>query len=258
MLGVLYIQFMLLLATFAFFPAILIHERNLRNSPISYSNLSMDERWSRTKKELDKLSDNLNKAKSAVEQKNLQRQKISLENELRQIEWKVKESDLNQMYNASKGNLRELPYQTEGQDQTDVRIKNYNTTLSRLLKEIRKTVEEEPQESRRESLILIANSLRAHYNAVRNESQIDTLKSIRSDYFASWMVLASFIGGYYLDPALAKYTSRKFRKRFLALVKTLELAEEGPIGPTHCQRSSMFEETPDSTDSLREHDEMKR
>lgn len=216
--GVLYIQFMLPLATFAFFPAILVHERNIRNGQAPVSNPSVDERWSRTKKELDKVSDSLDKAKTASQQKALQRQHSYLRNELRRIEWKVKESDMNRMYNASKGNLKELPDSkiSEPGNMVELDLKKYEKILSNLIKEARKIVKSEPNDSRAQALTPVANNLQAYYNLMKKNDQNDRVRKLEADYFVVWAALSSFIRGVRVDDQLAKYTS-KFRKGYLAL-----------------------------------------
>ena len=224
LLGALYIQFVLLLATFALFPAILIHERSLAFGLAGNTNLSDDENWSKTKKQLDKVRDSIDKTKSTEQKKVLQRQLLSLENELRRIEWKVKESDMTQMYNAAKGRLREIPEinATTSEKQTEEDGKKYSHSLDKLVKEVQKIVEKEPQESKQQALVPIANSIRAHYNMMKKNPELD---SIRADYFAVWGTLSSFIQGIRINPELLKYTSRRFRKNFGTLQESLSASQ---------------------------------
>lgn len=227
-IGALYIQIMLLLATMALFPAILVHESSLRNKAIPNGNPTLDERWSKTKMELDKVQDNISKTKDPQQKKTLQRQQIFLENELRRLEWKVRESDLNRMYNASRANLKELPdlkAVREGEP-IEEKVREWKSNLSEMIGEVRKIAEREPVASQQAALVPITNSVRAHYNMMRKIPPDEGLKSVQSDYFAVWGALSSFISGVRVNPYLAKYASPKFQKRFLALLQLLESSQD--------------------------------
>lgn len=219
--GALYIQFMLLLAAFALFPALLVHERSNLLRRAENANLTDDENWSKTKKELDRVRDNLEKASTDEQRRALQRQTVYLENELRRIEWKVKESDMNQMYNAARGNLRKLPEQKEGtsEDQANNSVKKYTSSLANIIKDVRKIVENEPPASRQQALIPIANLVRAQYNMMKKTEACTS--NIRKDYFAVWATLSSFIEGIRIDSELSKYSSQRFRKKFLDFQESL-------------------------------------
>ncbi|MDG6997852.1 MAG: hypothetical protein JRN15_01920 [Nitrososphaerota archaeon] len=226
--GALYIQFMLLLGAFALFPALLVHERSNLLRRAENVNLTDDENWSKTKKELDKARDNMDKAKSAEQRRAFQRRVVYFENELRRIEWKVKESDMNQMYNAARGNLRKLP-ELKGatsEDKTSNDVKKYTSSLVNIIKEVRKIVEKEPPASRQQALVPIANLVRAQYNTIKKTEA--RAGNIRGDYFAVWATLSSFIEGNRIDSELSKYSSDIFRKKFLAFQDSLSSFQSIP------------------------------
>lgn len=222
--GALYIQFMLLFAAFALFGAILVNEKSNLLGRVPNANPTADESWSKTKKELDKVRDNIDRTKSPEQQRTLQRQRLNLENELRRIEWKVKENDMTRMYNASRGNLRELPdlRKTAVENHTEVDRK-YAIILDKLVNEAKKIIEKEPPASRQQALIPIANLARAQYNTLKKNS--NDKENVRGDYFAVWATLSSYIAGVRIDTELSKYSSERFKKKFFAFQESLSASQ---------------------------------
>lgn len=213
---------MLLLATMALLPALIVHEKNARNKPVTESNLSVDEQWSKRKKELDKICDDLAKAKDPEQRQKLQRNRLFLENELRRIEWKVRESDLTQMYNASRGKLRELPdlkeSSPENDEDDDAKTKKYRKTLSKIIKDADSILEHEPVASRSQALAPIVSLLCACYNNLKRSSD-KSLHAVAVDYFVAWATFSSLAKDVEVDPKLAKYASPEFRKNFNKLLQ---------------------------------------
>lgn len=214
--GIFYIQFILFFASAALFPVLIVHEKNnMKNQQLSH-NFSEDERWSKTKSAIEKLSDRIDKTKNQAERRSLQTQKLSLETELRRLEWKLKESDMTQMYNAARGNLRRLDDSksvTEGSVNEGEQLESEKRNRSFLLKVV-KTVEkiltDEPPTSVREALAPIMNDLRAHYNILKKRRHDD---AILSDYFVTWATLSSFVRGSIPDKRLLGYASSGFRRK---------------------------------------------
>lgn len=224
LLGALYIQFMMLLATIAILPALVVREKNNRNKPVNESNLSVDEQWSKRKKELDKICDDLAKAKDAGQRQKLQRSRLSLESELRRIEWKVRESDLTQMYNASKGKLRELPDLKEsspeiGEDGV-AKTKEYRKTLSKIMKDANSILKHEPLASRSQALAPIVSLLCACYNNLKRSTD-KSLQTVAVDYFVAWATFSSIAKDIDVDPNLAKYASPEYRKNFKKVLQKM-------------------------------------
>ena len=217
---------MMFLATLALLPALIVHEKHSRNKTSTESDLSIDEQWSKKKKELNKVRDDIAKVKDPEQKQKLQRNRVFLENELRRIEWKVRESDLTQMYNASKGKLRELPDLRGPSQENDVTgailTKRYRNTLSSIVKDANSILEHEPQASRSEALAPIVSLLRAYYNNVKKSSE-QSSRAVAVDYFVTWAMLSSVSKGVAIDPKLSKYASPEFLKNFEKLMEKAKL-----------------------------------
>src|SRR5579875_2826261 len=97
--GIFFIQTILLIGYVAGFVAIMFWEREQRKTSqlVPDVKLTNDEKWSRKKRRLEQIERELGK-----------QQKRELENELRRIEWSIKESSLAEVYNANLGRLREI------------------------------------------------------------------------------------------------------------------------------------------------------
>lgn len=180
---------------------------------VQHHDFSVDDRWSKTKSAVEKLSDRISKTKNQTERKSLQVQKLSLETELRRLEWQLKESDMTQMYNAARGNLRRLDDLAEGSDakvgQSESEKKNRDFLL-KVVKNIEKTIKDEPPASKKETLIPIMNDLKAHYNILKKRKHDDAMLS---DYFVTWATLSSFVRGSPLDKKLLEFASSGFRSK---------------------------------------------
>lgn len=228
--GILFIQFILFFASVALFPALLVHEKNNLTKRVWTHNLSEDERWSKTKSAIDKLSDKIDKSKNQAEKKSLQIQKLSLESELRRLEWQVKESDMTQMYNASKGNLKRLddPESIAGQSTSvESRAKDSKESrdfLFKIIKDIDRILKNEPHDSVREALIPITNELRARHNVLKKRGTESN--KITSDYFVIWATLSSFVKGVSPDPQLIRYGSPDFRPKLAKVQQTIKSQAE--------------------------------
>ena len=121
--GIFFIQTIMLVGYAASFPAILIYEKKRRNGLSSeMTAFSGDERWSETKSRLKKVEGRIRKSSNPDEKQVLLVQKRSLETELRGLEWKIKESEMTKMYNASKENTRDLWAQTKPNQSDDNQV----------------------------------------------------------------------------------------------------------------------------------------
>jgi hypothetical protein len=251
-LGVLFIQAIALVLYVSLLPVILIAES--KNKAFgSTSNLaisSKEERWSRAKSELDKLEDKAKKTTDQSEKQLLLGRKLYLENELRQLQWEISESEMTEIYNASKGRLTPVRAKVDsegtasGDSSSGKSSKSsegkQNKYLSKILRNTREVMEKEPEDSLRISLSSIANDVKAHYyvlnrdlrkkafevQPMRDEKPREIVKSasVVSDYWVCWAALQSLAKKSDLRKEnLLKYASENFRpefSKFLTYVST--------------------------------------
>ncbi len=227
--GIFYIQFILFFASAALFPALIVREKNNVKNQALHHDFSVDERWSKTKSAVEKLSDRIDKTKNQAERRSLQVQKLSLETELRRLEWQLKESDMTQMYNAAKGNLRRLDDPKNIAEESDTadgqsesEKKNHDFLL-RIVKNVEKTLKDEPPASMKETLVPMMNDLRAHYNILKKRRRDD---STLSDYFVTWATLSSFVRGSPPDKKLIGYASSGFKGKLEKLQHSINSVSE--------------------------------
>jgi hypothetical protein len=246
--GAFYIEALMLVWNFAFVASVIVWERHKRSLALSGTSLSFsnDERWSRTKRDLEKIDGRLDKTRDSEKRRTLLYQKHALENELRRIEWSIKESNLNAMFNAGTGNLRKVDsknfpihYDSEGNpgipDGVDPLDKYTPEGALRERKRLEKLAEErknldrivdgaililkfEPPESVPESLRSLANEFRANYNILKKQNRNRSL----ADYWVAWAILSSIINRVKIDTRISKYASDDLRPRLLKLIKLAE------------------------------------
>jgi hypothetical protein len=231
--GFLFIQTIMLVGYAASFPVILIYERRKRSASSKETiNFSEDERWSSAKSELEKVEDRIRRCESAEEKKSLTAQKLSLESNLRKLEWQIKESDLTKLYNASKENVRELPGATKPNrpdnydgEERDEQFSDRKFLL-KLVKEAESVMRNEPFQSLKDALIPVANDLRAHYNNLRRKNEGENTKNtILSNYWVTWWTLNHLIERIQVDSDIAKYTSDDYRPKFQKFLRTVRYLE---------------------------------
>jgi hypothetical protein len=220
LLGFLFIQTIGLLAYVALFPAILIWERKNKDSAFQSPSLE-DERWSKTKVELEKLEKRLGKTRDPLEKQKLLRSKISLENELRKSEWKIRESELTQLHNANRG-LKPLNEDAKtlaklAEANGEFSKKKETKYLSHVLTNVKEILQEEPKNSRNIPLNHIGYDLKAHYNILKRQSNNNT--SILADYWVCWAAIQLLAKRSPVENKLSKYTSDSFRPEFSKFLK---------------------------------------
>jgi hypothetical protein len=223
------------IATFA---GSVVWERHRRNVEIATSPpVSSDEKWTRLKMDLDRIDRKLERTTDQSSRKVLSYQKRWLEAELRKLEWVMKESDLNNMYNATRRSLRESsaggparlasdngragPGRVTGAKESGNAFDRKN--LEKILDNAESILKVEPYASLSSALIPISNDFRAHYNAIKRRSRDSTSLS---DYWVSWAIILSIESGVSVDASMSKYASNEFRPRiakFLKFVESLNL-----------------------------------
>lgn len=246
--GAFYIEALMLVWNFAFVASVIVWERHKRSLALSGTSFSFsnDERWSRTKKDLEKIEGRLDKTRDSEKRRTLLYQKHALENELRRVEWSIKESNLNAMFNAGTGSLRKVDsknypirYDGEGNPETpdgiDPLDKYTPEGALRERKRLEKLAEErknlerivdgaililrsEPAESVPEALRSLANEFRANYNILKKQNRNRSL----TDYWVAWAVISSIMNRVKVDVKISKYASDDFRPRLLRLIKLAE------------------------------------
>ena len=220
------------------------------------SDLSTDERWVLTKMDLEKIQKQIDKCKNQAEKKHLNSSKSSLENKLRGLEWSLRESDLNQMYNAGKGKMDRLPdgmastpsetpakppkelgeeMESKEDDDEEMELHSYDSRnyLVKTLLDARAVLRNEPSSSLRLVLKPSANNLKAHYNALRRKQtkkSNPTYAALVSDYWVCWVLLYALANHLPLEPDLPKYCSNIFRPKVVAFIKLVHsLGLEAPL-----------------------------
>ena len=249
------IETLLVIWNVALFIGIMIWEREKRekiaNGQLSFSD---DERWTKIKKKIETLDQKLDKTKDADDKRALVNQKRWLENELRRVEWSIKESNLNGIYNANSGNMkrsdgrnrmRKSDEPLSSEERADLeRRRDYDPEAAALLrKELEREVQErkslerildnaeavvnlEPASSLAVALKPVANDFKAHYNAIKKRR--GNSPSL-SDYWVAWAVLLSITNDQGVDQGISKYCSKDFRPRmikFLKVVDSLRLSKD--------------------------------
>jgi hypothetical protein len=209
----------------------LLHEKNKRNARLAGSfSLSEDERWSKKKVELEKLESRISKSKDSEQRHLLERQRIQIKNELRNIEWHIRESEMTQLYNANKGNLKKLTETSMKLSERELE-RNEEQLLDRkvlfkIVKTAEQVVQNEPETSIKVALMQIERDLKAHYKVLSKLKEA-SVSGVLSDYWVAWMVVCGILNGVAMDPKVERYASRGFRPKLrtlLDLSKNVKLA----------------------------------
>jgi hypothetical protein len=218
--GFLFIQTIMLVGYVAAFPMILIYEKNKRGSMVGSSSTPQDEGWSKTKTELDEVNRKIEKAKNQDESQLLQRQKVELQNKLRNLEWEIRESEMTQLYNATKGNMKiskalSKPELFEPESEKEHAIATNRRILLTIVKNAEFLIEHEPASSIKVALSPLERELKLHYNVLKKgRNQKAFSESILSDYWVTWISISCLVRGVKLDSKLTKYASKDYRDRF--------------------------------------------
>lgn len=201
------------------------------------SRLSEDEKWSKTKTKIEKLEQKIEKEKNDTQKQALLLEKRSLEAQLRELEWEIRESEMTQMYNASKGKMRQIDEPESvitSMTELDAQFKKVRADKDYLLKSLKETgeiVKEESRPSRDIALMRIANDLKAHYNILKRKTNLssgskgnsESSTMLLSDYWVCWAAVNSLAKGSAVERDLAKYASKEFQAEFSKFVKSVTL-----------------------------------
>ncbi|MGI0078522.1 MAG: hypothetical protein ACRECH_02760 [Nitrososphaerales archaeon] len=250
LLGALSIEALVLFWNLAFVASLIVWERHKRaraqTGGITFSN---DEKWSRIKRDIERVEGRLGKTRDSEKRRSLLHEKHLLENELRRVEWSIKESNLNGVYNAGTRNLRKLdpkgiPTRNEAHNETSdedseeidlwdrytpegalrqrkrlERQAEERKTLQRIIDNAEAILKTEPADSIPTALKSVANDFKAHYNVLKKrKNNQDTL----ADYWVAWAVISSVMNGVKVDPDIAKYATAGFRPRIVKFIRLVD------------------------------------
>ncbi len=247
--GYLSIEALILIWNCAFVVSVMVWEKHRRENALSMNEtLSNDERWSKIKRDIERIDGRLSKTKDVTKRKSLLYQKRCLENELRRVEWSIKESNLNGIYNAGFGNLPKLDspkmsqsssrnplagsedgdelnsydkYTPEGALRERKRLEKQaeeRRSLERIVDNTEKILASEPIDSIPVALQSVANEFKAHYNVIKKRKNNS---SCLADYWVAWALISSIINGLEVDRNISKYASKEFRPKIIKFIKLI-------------------------------------
>ncbi len=248
--GFLSIEALILIWNFAFVASVMIWERYRRSNAINMgATFSNDERWSKIKRDLECVDGKLQKTKDSAKIKSLLYQKRSLENELRRVEWSIKETNMNEIYNAGMGNLRKLDSKrmslgsdqdssgtSGGKEDLDPNDKfgpegalrerrqlerqaEERKNLERIIDNAERVLCSERAESLPVALQSVANDFKAHYNVIKRRKYSSVSLA---DYWVAWALISSVMNGVDVDLQISKYASKEFRPRIFKFIKSIQ------------------------------------
>jgi hypothetical protein len=168
---------------------------------------SLAEDWARAKTDLERLDARLSKTDDERETQFLRRQRSSLLHELRRLEWRFRERDMESAGALTTGALAPLAARP-GRLKKRARAKEESRHLIEALEEAADVLALDPPTSARVSLALIANDIRANHDLLKRTPESASL----DDYGAAWAVLTSLTTG--IDPGGVAYrhASSKVRR----------------------------------------------
>jgi hypothetical protein len=250
------IQSMLLIGYVAGFLAILFWEREKRENAFdSRVAVTSDERWVYLKKKIERL-EKQSRRSSEPERQILLAEKRSLENELRRVEWKVRESSLTEMYNAGMGNLKRdgkgnpaaegeedtsLPRRESKSHRGGEQEREERKALERIIDYAETVLVSENPDSLKIALAPVLNETRAHYNAIRSRRR---KSGVVTDYWVVWAILASVVNCMAVDPKIISYSSPSLKQKMEKLLTSARAHD--PIKPHKELSTSEHEEESDS------------
>ena len=241
-LDILSIEVLLLIWNAGLVIAIILWEREKRATALNArTGFSDDERWVKAKVNLEQVDSRLEKTKDSQKRRHLLKQRQWLQNELRRLEWSIKESNMNSMYNAQAGNLRrtgksDFSSGPSGLDKLDtlpdgtsavrkralLEMENKDrTNLQRILDEAEAVIKSEPRESLTTALRPLANDCKAHYNAIKKRKQTS---DCLTDYWVAWSIISSIASGLEIDTTALKYASKNFQAKLSKFVKSVSVS----------------------------------
>jgi hypothetical protein len=270
---------LMILWNFGALGAIVLWERERRRQSselgISYSD---DERWTKIKMELERTEESLSKVKDSSKRAALIRCKARLENELRRLEWSIRESNMNATYNAGNTKLRNSESEEESRDSPErsqndfsfepsdrfseksairkraqLEIENKERrNLESILKSAEAVISSEPAVSLPTALLPITNDCRAHYNLIKKRANPNS--TILADYWVAWSLLMTVQKRLPFESNLEKYSSKEFAsvaKKFMKSVdsvrysKTESVPQLPNLNPHGSASNSTLRKNPD-------------
>jgi hypothetical protein len=217
----LYMQFILVVWNVAIVLGIILWEKEkVKKGQFLKDNFSQDEKWVKAKKEFEDVERRIPKSVNPEQKKELETRRRYLANELRRLEWAIKEKESNAVYNAQAGGMRRLGPQNPrnpslpDQNLQDIEEKSRsaeskeNEYLEKMVGNIIATIHREPPASRSAALQPIANELKAHYFAIKRRDQYSVSLS---NCWAVWSIVSSVTNGLTPDGSILKYASKNFK-----------------------------------------------
>jgi hypothetical protein len=277
------IQALLVIWNFGAVAALVLWERQRRNHALTLdANYSNDARWTKTKMDLEKVENKLGKTKDATKKRALAKQRDWLENELRRLEWAIREANMNSIYNSQRGgglrNQREPNTPAKGPNdpasslpgkierdiidpldrlgaraairrRAELEMENKDRqTLIKTIDNAEAIVASEPAVSLPEALQPIANDCRAHYNLIKKRGKLNS--SVLGDYWVAWSLVLSIQNRLPFEFSIIKYASKDFKARATKFMKSVDAIrysknESIPYIQNN-QKESLLDITPDS------------
>ena len=239
----LYIQFILVVWNIAVVLFIIFWEKEKTRRQAGLPDHTKDERWSKTKREIESIDSKLPKTHDSEKKKDLLARRMYLMNELRRLEWSIKESNINEMYNAQQGGLKKLDPSSQQKgpiggrklldpEEIDEEVERSKKKELEYLNGFEKSLEsilkDEPIDSLPAVLGPLINEIRAHYNMLK---QRNPSSGSLTNCWTIWALGSTLVEGGRVNPGLSKYATKQFKPKIdslmTILVKRELVAREG-------------------------------
>lgn len=207
LLGLLYIQAIMLVWAICMFYLIIRNERKVEQLA-SYAESLPSSEWSAARKELDEIERRIENSKSADEAKILLARKTELERRLRNATWQMREDEMSRFHNImrGRGSLR-----TENRFANPADRKAEGMMRKRLKKIVRDCIDisvSERDDAMKFVLEGVMNELRTLYRSAKSKD----MNELASDIWFVWVVLESARQGVNCNSSMLCYVSERFRK----------------------------------------------
>ena len=227
-LGALAIQLLLVVWNISVVLGIIAWEKEKRrNYALSANHFSQDERWATISKEIEWIENQIQRA-SDERRRVLQAKLLRLKNDLRRIEWKMKEEDLDALYKSQKPSLSELnkfsrdsilPHDENADEKRMKSEKRERKYLDEVLASALEILKDEMDVSLSNALSPISNDLKAHYHEIKKR---DSNSASLPDYWVALMIVQSAIARSKFDARVLKYASRQYVSHFSGILKIVD------------------------------------
>ena len=224
----LYIQFILVVWNVAIVLFIVVWEKEKSRRQSLQLDYTQDGRWCGAKKELEDIDNRISKIRDLSKKKELENRRKFLVNELRRLEWSIRESNINEMYNAQNGRMKKFGPELRNRkvrsfeeiDEENERLERKESEyLKNLIANLQPILKNEPVNSLPSVLKSIINEIRAHYNLLKqNNPDSGSL----ANCWAVWALLSSAVEGTRPSGDLSKYASKQFGPQIDSLANILE------------------------------------